>query len=699
MLRNLLISLVLGLAINPASADAPAAPASPVPVEAFFSNYKVTAVQVSPDGKNLAAVVSDDASGQGDKFLMIFGASDMKLKTKFQVSENQVIWHYWWANDERVLIATSTQTGALSVATFDDALYAIDVDGSKFLQLLGDIPDTAPAATPPKVLDNVDDFSHIKDKGQPKPKGPHVNHFFDGMLHIPSDGSHRVLVEGWSSDSDHMQVLDVDVDTGDVKVVIESPLNNGSFLTDADGHARVTWGTKNSDGSRQLFYRDAADSATWKDLSALYNDVDPADYDTGPLEVTQDGKAFYWRGRTSDSTLGLYQVDPADMHLTGLYSDHSFDIETFYYGDYLSNKHKILGVETYPGLPEFHVIDAKDPETALLQALRQAFPGQQPDVTSATRDNTLLVVFVSGDRNPGDYYLFNAKTLKADWLFSRLEQIDPDKMAARHPVSLKARDGLALYGYLTTPPGKPLKDLPLILLPHGGPHNERDYWGWDPEAEFFASRGYAVLQVNFRGSGGYGLKFQQLGYRNWGTTMQDDLADSVQWAVAQGIADPKRICIYGASYGGYAALENPIRYPQLYKCAVGYVGVYDLTLEAKYGDVHRSANGRNFLEIVRGNDTKELKQYSPAFNADKLTVPVFIAYGGKDQRVVPDNAKELMAAMDAAGKKYEALFDPYEIHGFGKPEDRFELYTRMIKFIDANIGDTAGGQSAPAAMH
>jgi len=506
-----------------------------------------------------------------------------------------------------------------------------------------------------------------------------------------------VLVEGTSSDAQHPQALDLDIYTGEVKVVTESPVDSGSFLADAEGHVRVAWGRRNSDGSRQLFYRDADDSAQWRDLSALYKGADPADYDTGPLQMAQDGKTFYWHGRTPETTLGLFQVDPADASLKLLYSDPVFDTETIIYGDYPDDDHKVLAVETYPGLPELHVIDGKDHETAVLLALRQAFAGQYVDITSAAQDGTSMVVAVSSDHNPGDYYLFNAKTLKADWLFSRLEDIDPDKMADMQAVSLKSRDGLALYGYLTAPQGKPRKDLPLILLPHGGPHNVRDFWGWDPEAQFFANRGYAVLQVNFRGSGGYGLKFQSLGYRNWGTTMQDDLADAVQWAVAQGIADPGRICIFGASYGGYAALENPIRYPQLYKCAAGYVGVYDLSLEAKYGDVHRSASGRNYLEIVRGNNTAELKQYSPVYNADKITVPVFIAYGGRDVRVVPDNAKELMAAMDAAGKKYEVLFDPYEIHGFGKPADKFELYTRLAQFMDANIGDAAakGTTGAP----
>jgi len=694
MFRTLSLCLPIGLACSAVfAADIPAAASSStIPVEAFFSYSKVSSVKISPDGQYLAMVVADDESGAKDKYLTIIDTADRKFKTGFKVADGNVIDSYWWANDERVLVATANETGGLSVATLDGALYAINLDASQPRQLLGETVGSNPVNKPGMKTD-ADNFTHIQRRDGPD---PHAKHYFDSMLYIPPHDAHRILVKGWSSDGDGAQALDVDIYTGDVKVAAKSPVSGWTgFLADADGNIRVAWGTSDSDGSRQLFYRDAGDSADWKDLSALFKGTNAADDDVGPIMMAQDGKTFYWHGRTPDSTLGIYRVNPADMAVTDLFSDPVFDAETYFIGDYANNRHDILAVETDPGRPELHVLDQKDPETAVMLALRQAFSGQEVDITSATTDGSLMVVKVTGDRNPGDYYLFNVKTLKADLLFSALDQIDPDKMADMEPVNFKARDGIPLHGYLTAPAGKPRKDLPLILLPHGGPHNIRDFWGWNPEAQFFASRGYAVLQVNFRGSGGYGLKFQSLGYRNWGTTMQDDLADAVQWAVQQGVADPNRICIYGASYGGYAALENPIRYPQLYKCAIGYVGVYDLITEAKYSDTHRSADGRNYLEIVNGNDTKELKQYSPVFNVDKLTVPVFIAYGGKDQRVVPDNAKELMAAMDKAGKKYEVLFDPYEIHGFRKPADKFELYSRMLKFIDANIGD---GKSATAVV-
>src|SRR5579859_6195644 len=391
MFRTFALSITLCFA---SCACYAAAATAPIPVEAFFSNNKVSSVQVSPDGKYLAVLVADNASEQGNRFLTILGSGDMKIKTKFQVPEDKVIWHYWWVNDERVLVATSTQTGALSVPTFDGALYGINVDGSQFLQLLGDIP-AAPSGKAP-IKEVADNFSHIEHKGETKSK--HVNHFFDGMLHIPRDDSHHFLVGGWSEDSQHVQVLDVDAYSGDVKVVIESPLDNGDFLTDADGHVRVTWGIKGSDGKPQLFYRDAADGAIWKDLSALYKGLDPADEDTGPLMVAQDGKTFYWRGRTVESTLGLFSVDPVDMSVTTLYADPVFDTGTSIFGDFSSNNHKILAVETEPGLPDLHVIDDKDPETALLQALRQAFPGQEVNITSATRDGASLVLFVASDR-------------------------------------------------------------------------------------------------------------------------------------------------------------------------------------------------------------------------------------------------------------------------------------------------------------
>ena len=692
MLRDGVTGVILCLVAGGVFAD----DAKPLPVEAFFANSKVSSAKISPDGKYLAVVVSDEDSGEERRLLSILDSGDRKIKTSFKVTDAHEIWNYWWANDGRVLIATAEQTGALSYATPDGALFAVNVDGTQPVQLLGVKPETNSDAQKKPDTSRTQDpdanFTHISHATHPNKSRPKT-YYFSAMLSDTGDGD-KVVVKGRAEDSERMQALKVDVVTGDVDVIVTSPTDGGGFIADADGNIRIAWGTKSSTGTEQAFYRGSSESAPWQDLGALFKGLDPADDDTGPLGMTQDGKGFYWRGRSPGGTMALYQVDPADMSEHTLYADPALDTTGFIYGDFAGNSDKILAVETFPDIADLHVIDQQDPETKLLLALRQAFPGQSVFITSAARDGSSMVVYVGSDRNPGDYYLFNGKTLKADYLFSTLEDIDPDKMSSMHSISFQARDGVALHGCLTAPQGVPEKNLPLIVMPHGGPHGLRDYWGWDAEVQFFASHGYAVLQVNYRGSGGYGMKFQDMGYRHWGTTMQDDIADATRWATQQGIADRNRICTYGASYGGYAALENAIRYPDLYKCAAGYVGVYDLTLQGKYSDTRRSASGRHYLDTVLGDDEGELKKYSPAFQADAINVPVFIAYGGKDQRVVPDNARELTAAMDKAGKKYELLFDPYEDHGFKKPQDKFELYSRLLKFFDTYIGPQAAKPAA-----
>lgn len=349
---------------------------------------------------------------------------------------------------------------------------------------------------------------------------------------------------------------------------------------------------------------------------------------------------------------------------------------------------KVIAVETMPGLPQVHIIEPDDPKAEDLASLYQAFDGQHVTITSNTRDGHLMVVRVSSDRNPGQYYLFNDKTGQASFLFASKPEIDSTQMASMRPVTFQARDGVTVHAYLTLPVGSSAKDLPLIVNPHGGPHGIRDMWGWDPEVQYFASHGYAVLQVNYRGSGGYGMKFQDLGYGHWATTMQDDLADAVQWAVKQGTVDPNRICIYGASYGGYAAMENAERYPNLYRCVAGYVGLYDLKTMSDSDYTHYAA-GRNYNGTVVGRNDAQLAADSPVNGAGKINAPVFIIYGGQDKRVVPANAEEMMTALDKAGKKYQKLYEPLEQHGFYKPKHRYEVYTQLLAFFDANIGPDA----------
>src|SRR5690606_20184683 len=285
------------------------------------------------------------------------------------------------------------------------------------------------------------------------------------------------------------------------------------------------------------------------------------------------------------------------------------------------------------------------------------------------------------------YYLFDRESGRARFLLAAMEWIKPELMAETQPFSFKARDGQTVHGYLTLPRNAS-GPLPLIMHPHGGPHGPRDMWGFNPEVQFLANRGYAVLQVNFRGSGGYGNAFERAGYRNWGTVMIDDMTDAVDWAIAHGFADKDRICTYGASYGGYAALQSVVRNPEKYRCTIGYVGVYSLPLMFKDGDIPDSETGRNYLNRVLPETLAEQQRQSPAFNVDRIRIPVMLVQGGKDQRVPISQYEALKEALEKAGRPPEVtIVEDKEGHGFYDFDNQVELYTAMEAFLDKHIGD------------
>lgn len=641
-----------------------------VPVQAFFSYPQISDVQISPDGRYLAMVVADK-TGEDRKGLVILSRNDLKATASFRTIGNQDIYRYWWANDERLLVATATQTGSLDSPIPDGQLYGINVDDTQLKLLMGQMPGAS------------EEFTHISSQ--------HAIHLFWQMLYIPPQEAKQVIVQAYqpfAGQNQPDQAYALDIYDGKLRSVAQSPAADGELLTDNAGAVRLATGSNTLTGVSKFFYRRSGDDLNWENLSSLYGDDDPADTPLQPLGFAADNQTVYWLGRTPTSTLGLYALNPRTLKTTLLYGDPDYDVDQLIWSFKWHKARKIIAVTTMPGLPVLHILDGDDPKAGDLASLYAAFPDQIVDITSNTRDGSEMVIDVHSDRNPGAFYLFDAKAHKVSLLFNALPDIDPQKMASMRPVTFKAKDGITLHGYLTLPPGSSGKDLPMILNPHGGPHGIRDQWTWDPEVQFFASRGYAVLQVNYRGSGGYGMTFQDLGYRHWATTMQSDLADAVHWAVSQGIADPARICIYGASYGGYAAVENSILYPSLYKCTVGYVGVYDLTL-LKDSDFTHFAYGIRYLDVVLGDNTSALAAESPADNASKIMDPVFIIYGGADKRVIPENASELLSALDKAGKKYQVMYERNEGHGFTKPAHNFELYTHMLAFFNKYIGPGA----------
>jgi dipeptidyl aminopeptidase/acylaminoacyl peptidase len=256
------------------------------------------------------------------------------------------------------------------------------------------------------------------------------------------------------------------------------------------------------------------------------------------------------------------------------------------------------------------------------------------------------------------------------------------EMTAFH---IRASDGNWIHGYLTLPPSSsPGEAPPLVVLPHGGPHFVRDYWSFDPEVQLLANQGFAVLQVNYRGSGGYGEGYQEAGYRHWGDRIVEDIVDATRHVVKKGQVDPKRICIYGASFGAYAAMQGAILAPDLFRCAIGYAGVYDLTRMDWSGDIGESRLGRDYMHTVLGNDTEALRKASPAHNVDKLRARVLLIHGKKDQRAPIEHAERLKDALEEKGRAPEWIVESKEGHGFYDEDARERMYSRLLRFLREN---------------
>jgi dipeptidyl aminopeptidase/acylaminoacyl peptidase len=259
-------------------------------------------------------------------------------------------------------------------------------------------------------------------------------------------------------------------------------------------------------------------------------------------------------------------------------------------------------------------------------------------------------------------------------------------MAEMKPVRYTARDGLVIRGYLTLPKGVPAKNLPVIINPHGGPW-ARDNWGYNPEVQFLANRGYAVLQMNFRGSTGYGRKFLEASFKQWGLAMQDDITDGVEWLIKEGIADPKRVAIYGASYGGYATLMGITKTPDLYAAAVDYVGVSNMFSFMKTIPPYWKPFLEMMTEMVGDaeKDKAQLTATSPALNADKIKTPLFVAQGAKDPRVVKAESDQMVEALKKRGVAVDYMVKDNEGHGFRNQENQFEFYGAMEKFLAKHL--------------
>jgi dipeptidyl aminopeptidase/acylaminoacyl peptidase len=655
------ILLLAGLLLCSGLAQA----ATPVDVASFTRRDGFETLTLSPNGEYYAAVgVLDDRS-----VLLLLDRADNKPVARLNLGAGKYVHGFRWVNPTMVLATMSEKIGALDTPLPTGNLYAVDAKTGSVDILVGQ--DVVAMTT----------GTHIQTKKQEDVAADLVDDL------AGDDDYVLIALQPFNADA-YTWVEKMDVHSGKRAVVVRSPVRNAWFLADHAGVVRFAHGYDRS-ADDKLFYR-AGDGAPWQEI----NDEIAKGADAWPIGFSPDNRIAYLQVQQTAGPDAIVAMDVATLKQAQVFRDQSSDPTAIVFAD--NGVGGPVGVELMDGKPRTAFF-AGAPQEKLQRSLESAFAGSSVRITSTTTDGTLALVAVDSDRNPGDFYLFDTVAKKAQLVMSRRDWLDPEQMAQEQPLSFTARDGTPIHGYVTLPLGTSGKQLPMVVLPHGGPFGLSESWSFDNQAQMLAKAGYAVLQVDYRGSGGHGRAFEQAGARQWGGTMQDDVTDATRWAIAQQIADPKRICIYGASYGAYAALMGAAREPGLYRCAAGYVGVYDLPLMLSNGET-QSDSGKAWNRQWVG-EPADLVQVSPVNLAASIKIPVLLAAGGQDKVAPIEHSQRMEKALRAAGVPVETLYVRTEGHGFFVQEHAVEFYTRLLAFLDHNIGAATTAPVAATTAH
>jgi dipeptidyl aminopeptidase/acylaminoacyl peptidase len=628
---GLLMAGLLPGGCGPQGAPA-AAPLPPkIPLTDFFDNPKISSAHISPDGTRLAFLAPDRGKLNVWVCALNEGPAKARLITR---DEKRGIMYFFWTRDSRYVLYLQDQGGNENFH-----LYRADPSAEKI-----DPADLTP---------------------------------FDGaraeVIDLPREHPQKMLVALNSRDKRVFDVYELEIASGKLRLIEKNPGDVDSWVTDTKGVLRGCLASPGK-GMTEIRVRDTG-TGPFRML-ARYTDEE----DGGLTAFGKDGTFVYGTNARDSNTTRLVKIDLATGKETVVDEDPEYDVEEALISDVT---HEILAVSYDKDRLVYKPYDrqfAKD-----LDILKRTHDGDVLFISSDAKEQKWIVAYNS-PTDPGATYLYDRATGQTEFLYRPRPWLKADQLVGMEPISYISRDGLEIHGYLTVPKGLKPENLPLLLVVHGGPW-ARDDWGYDPEVQFLANRGYAVLQVNYRGSTGYGKKFLHAGDKEWGGRMLDDLVDGVTWAVGKGIADPERLGIYGGSYGGYATLSALAFEPKVFKCGIDYVGISNLLTFMNtippYWDTFRDTMYQRV-----GNpktETEFLKSRSPLFSAGKIEAPLFIAQGFNDPRVNHAEAEQIVKALQDRGKTVEYMLKMDEGHGFANPKNRLDFYRKMETFLGANL--------------
>jgi dipeptidyl aminopeptidase/acylaminoacyl peptidase len=610
----------------------PSAAAEPelIPREVLFGNPVKTNPLISPDGKMMAYLAP--VKNVLNVWVKTIGKEDDRVVTK---DEDRGIRRYFWAGDSKHI------------------MYLQDVGGNENWRLYGVNLET----------DQIRDLTPYEDVQV---------QIVASDKHFPNE-----LLIGMNKDNPKLHdVYHLDLNTSELKKVAENPGNVISWLANADFKICAAMGAT-AGGGFDLLVRENV-QADWKKVLAWDSEDSMTSQVVG---FTKDSKSLYLIDSRNVSTGRLVTMEIATGNIKVIAEDPQYDASNVMIHP---DSYQAQAVAFTKARTEWTVLD--ESIKGDFEAISKLVHGDFFVYDRDNADATWLVGFTR-DNGPVSFYAYDRKDKKGKFLFDHMPDLRKYQLSSMGPVHFRARDGLTIHGYVTFPVWKEKKNLPMVLLVHGGPWG-RDTWGYDPEVQWLTNRGYACLQVNFRSSTGYGKTFVNAGDKEWAGKMHDDLVDAAHWAVQQGYADPNKVAIFGGSYGGYAALVGATFTPDVFCCAVDIVGPSNLVTLIKSIPPYWTPLLATFYKRVGNPDTEEefLKSRSPLFKVDQIKIPILIGQGANDPRVKQAESEQIVEAMKKKGLAYEYMVFADEGHGFAKPENRLKFFAAAEKFLAKHLG-------------
>ena len=599
-----------------------------IPLEDFFKNPEKTGYQISPDGKYFSYLAPYE--NRMNIFVQKVGK---KKSEQLTYEKDRDISAYFWANEDR-LVYLKDNGGDENFA-----LYGVNRNGKNQKCL------TCFENVRTQVIDDLPEIPEYMIIGMNK-RDPMV---FD---------AYRLNIE-----------------SGEMEMIAENPGNIQGWVTDHDGKLRAAYAIV--DGvNQQLLYRDNEEEEFKPILTTSFKESMSIQF------FTFDNKNMYAVSNLDRDKTAAVIFDPVKAEeIEVLYENPDYDVSRLSY----SRKNKELWAAYFTSWKAERFYFSDDFKN-LLERLEKDLGEYEIGISAYDKAEEIFIIRTASDKSLGSYYLYNKNTDELEKIHEVSPWLKEDELADMKPVEYEARDGLKIQGYLTLPKDVDEKNLPVVVNVHGGPW-ARDSWGFNPEVQFLANRGYAVFQMNFRGSTGFGKKFWEASFKQWGLSMQNDITDGVYWLIREGISDKDKVAIYGGSYGGYATLQGIVVNPTLYAAAVDYVGVSNLFTFMKTIPPYWKPLLDMMYEMV-GNPEADSVQFaatSPALNADKILTPLFVAQGANDPRVNIAESDQIVEALRNRGVEVEYMVKDNEGHGFRNEENRFDFYRAMEKFLSEHI--------------